>query len=75
MDASRSELLLADLKAIAEKYNLQDILAIYTYPVTGEDETFSIGTATIIYKDSVFFKHLTAVKRHLVTGKFWEGLV
>lgn len=74
MNEQKADQLKADLKQLAAKYNLQDILIIYSYPDPSDNETFSIGTATMIDKDSVFYKHLNAVKRHLVTGKFWETL-
>lgn len=74
MTEQKADQLKADLKQLAAKYNLQDILIIYSYPDPSDNELFSIGTATMIDKDSVFYKHLNAVKRHLITGKFWENL-
>lgn len=76
MNEQKAEQLKADLKLLASKYNMQDVLMIYSYLDSSDDEgeTFSIGTATMIDKDSVFYKHLNALKRHLITGKFWEDI-
>ena len=60
----------ADIKAVALKHGIIDHIFVFTYPDLNDHELVSLGSLTVIEKESPYEKDFRALKRALITGKF-----